>query len=241
MSAYEDAIYETTPLEQIQRDRMPEAINEAHLALVLLLDVSGSMAGDPLDNLNRALVRFKKDLASDAQAQRSVDVAVVTFGSDVDVVQDFVPLPHFQPPTLQASGLTAMGAGINRAIDLVEQRTELYRSLGTPSHRPWIMMMTDGCPTDDIADAERRIAEEEGRGLHTHLKFFALGTPGHDEATLRRLTKVEKRYMQLSNTDFTGIFHWLSESMSVMSSSMPGANPQLPALPANATLPPSSW
>lgn len=233
--------YETAPLQQITRDRMPEAINEAHLPLVLVLDVSGSMAGDPIDSINGALDRFRKDLAGDAQAQRSVDIAVVTFGSEAKVAQDFVPLPRFEPPALTASGLTAMGAGLDMALNLVEQRVELYHSLGTPSHRPWVMLMTDGCPTDDISHAEQRIAEEEARGTHTHLKFFALGTPGHDEGTLRRLTKVDKRYMQLTGTDFTGIFHWLSESMSLMSSSMPGANPQLPALPANVTLPPSSW
>lgn len=233
--------YETEPLQQITRDRMPEAINEAHLPLVLVIDTSGSMEGSPIESVNAGLARFKKELESDGQAQRSVDVAVVTFDTSARVIQDFVPLPHFEPPTLKAGGLTSMGAGLTMALDLVEQRVELYHSLGTPSHRPWVMLITDGCPTDDISAAEQRIADEEARGTHTHLKFFALGTPGHDEAALRKLTKVDKRYMQLGDTNFGGIFHWLSESMSLMSSSMPGANPQLPPLPTNVTLPPSSW
>lgn len=241
MSPFDTPTYETEPLEQISRDRMPEAINEVHLSLVLLLDVSGSMSGAPINSLNEGLRRFKRDLKKDAQAQRCVDVAVVTFGSEVNVVQDFVPLPRFEPPTLGAGGLTVMGAGISCAMDLVEQRCDLYRSLGTPCHRPWVMMITDGCPTDSIVEAQQRIWDEEGRGLHTHLKFFALGTPGHDEATLRSLTQVGGRYMVLEGQDFSGIFHWMSESMSLMSSSAPGMNPQLPALPANVTLPPSSW
>lgn len=236
-----EPIYEIEPLEQLTRERFPEAINEPHLPLVLVLDASGSMAGEPVRMLNEGLRRFRENLAGDAQAQRSVDVAVVSFASDVQVLQDFMPLSRFEPPVVEASGITSMGAGLDKAIDLVEQRVDLYRSLGTPCHRPWIMLITDGLPTDDVEHAKRRIWEEESKGTHTHLKLFALGTPGHDEATLRSLCQVEKRYMVLENTDFTGIFDWMSASMSVMSVSAPGVNPQLPALPAGVTLPPSSW
>ena len=36
------------------------ALSEPHLACVLLLDTSGSMAGAPIDSLNRAIEDFKQ-------------------------------------------------------------------------------------------------------------------------------------------------------------------------------------
>ena len=136
------------------------APNEAHLACVLLLDTSGSMGGPPIDSLNRALQDFKDKVSMDEMAQKRVDIAIVEFNSNARVVQDFTPISQMTPVTLAATGTTAMGAGINMAIDMVKDRNRFYNSLGTPVFKPWIFMITDGAPTDDIEAAARRIQEE---------------------------------------------------------------------------------
>ena len=54
-------------------------VGEPHLACVLLLDVSGSMSGEPIWNLNKAIRRFNEQVRPDDIAKKRVDVAVVTF------------------------------------------------------------------------------------------------------------------------------------------------------------------
>jgi len=204
---------------------------EPHLACVLLLDTSGSMSGSPIDSLNQALQDFKNKLSMDEMAQKRVDVAIVEFNDSARVVRDFTPISQMESVTLQATGSTAMGEGINMAIDLVKGRNRFYANLGTPCFKPWVFMITDGGPTDDIESARLRIQEEESKGKHGKLKFFALGVPGYDKDTLFKLTK---RVMELREANFAGIFNWMSESMVAISVSRVNDEAPLPPLPENA-------
>ncbi|GHV02768.1 hypothetical protein FACS1894211_14840 [Clostridia bacterium] len=214
------------------------APNEPHLACVLLLDTSGSMDGEAIAGLNKAINEFKTKTSLDELAQKRVDIAIVEFNDSARVVQKFTPISRMEAIQLQASGCTAMGEGINLAIDMVKERNKFYASLGTPCFKPWIFMITDGAPTDDVEAAAKRIQEEESKGSHGKLKFFALGVAGYDKETLCKLTK---RVMALEDTDFSGIFNWMSESMVAISVSRVGEEVRLGDLPENARIIPSDW
>lgn len=214
------------------------APGEPHMACALLLDTSGSMYGDAIDSLNRAINDFKEQTSMDELAQKRVDIAIIEFNDTARVVQDFTPLSQMQPVTLSASGCTAMGAGINLAIDKVKERNRFYNSMGTPCFKPWIFMITDGAPTDDIESARQRIIDEESKGTHGKLKFWAVGVPGYSKETLTSLTK---RCIALNEANFNGIFNWLSESMVTISVSRVDENPQLSNLPSDAQVIPTDW
>ena len=147
------------------------AVNEPHLACVLLIDTSGSMSPD-IDNLNRAINTFKENVSMDELSRKRVDVSVVTFDDTVKTVLPFTPISEMPDVRLDTGGLTGMGLGINQAIDLVKERNRLYQNMGTQCFKPWIFMITDGAPTDDISEARERIKNEESKGK---LKFFAVG------------------------------------------------------------------
>ena len=224
-------------------DNAPQiaASNEQHLACVLLLDTSASMQ-NCIEDLNTAVNRFKEDVCKDELSRRRVDVAIVQFGSTVNVVQDFVPVEDMQTVSLETNGNTAMGTAINTAIDMVKERNRLYKSLGTPCFKPWIFMITDGMPCGEpanaIEDARRRIKEEEAKGPVGKLKFFALGVKGYNKDLLTSLTP---RAMELSGTNFDGIFNWLSQSMVAISVSTPGCEPPLQNLPEDASRIVTDW
>ena len=214
------------------------APGEPHMACVLLLDTSGSMYGDAIDSLNRAINDFKVQTANDDLAQKRIDIAIIEFNDHARVVQDFTPLSRMEPVTLSATGCTAMGEGINLAIDKVKERNRFYNSTGTPCFKPWIFMITDGAPTDDIEPARQRILDEESKGSHGKLKFWAIGVPGYSKETLTSLTK---RCIALNEASFDGIFNWLSESMVTISVSRVDENPQLGNLPSDAQVIPTDW
>lgn len=214
------------------------APGEAHMACVLLLDTSSSMCGSPIDSLNRAINDFKEQTSMDELAQKRVDIAIIEFNDTARVVQEFTPLSMMQPVTLTAGGCTAMGAGIELAIDKVKERNRFYASMGTPCYKPWIFMITDGEPTDDITAARQRIMDEESKGSHGKLKFWAVGVPGYSKDTLTSLTK---RCIALNEANFRGIFDWLSESMVTISVSRVDENPQLTNLPSDAQVIPTDW
>ena len=211
---------------------------EPHMACVLLLDTSSSMIGHPIESLNNAINDFKEQTSMDELAKKRVDVAIVEFNTHARVVQDFTPLFQMKPVTLVATGTTSMGEGINLAIDKVKERTRFYASMGTPCYKPWIFMITDGEPTDDVMIARQRILDEESKGAHGKLKFWAVGVPGHNTTVLTTLTK---RCIELNEASFGNLFDWLSESMVAISVSRVDDNPPLPKLPDDAQVIPSGW
>lgn len=214
------------------------APGEPHMACVLLLDTSGSMEGNAINSLNRAINDFREQTSMDELAQRRVDIAIIEFNDCARVVQEFTPLSQMQTVTLEAGGYTAMGEGINLAIDKVKERNRFYANMGTPCYKPWIFMITDGGPTDDVSVARQRISEEESKGTYGKLKFWAVGVPGYNKNVLTSLTK---RCIALDEAEFNGIFNWLSESMVAISVSRVGENPQLTNLPDDAQVIPADW
>ncbi len=82
---------------------------EPRCASLLILDVSVSMQGERIRQLNEGLVAYKDDLAGDGLARKRVEVGIVTFGGTVDVVQNFATADIFTPPALTIHGDTPIG------------------------------------------------------------------------------------------------------------------------------------
>ncbi|MBR8832595.1 MAG: VWA domain-containing protein [Stigonema ocellatum SAG 48.90 = DSM 106950] len=198
---------------------------ENRVPVILLLDTSGSMSGQPIQELNRGIAAFKEAVLKDTQASLSVDVAIVTIGSAVQLIQDFVTVDNFTPPTLEASGQTPMGAGIEYALNLLEDRKETYKANGIQYYRPWVFLITDGAPTDDWGSAAQRARENEA---NRRLSFFAVAVQGADINTLQQIAPSERPPILLNGLDFRSLFVWLSTSMKRVSSGKVGEVVALP-------------
>jgi uncharacterized protein YegL len=184
---------------------------------VLLLDVSSSMAGEKIAELNSGLSVYKEELISDSLAAKRVEVAVVAFGGTVDVLVDFTTAENFQPPVLEPRADTPMGAAINRAIEMVTDRKATYRQNGIAFYRPWIFLITDGAPTDEWRGAAERVKSGEKSKAFS---FFAVGVEGADLAVLGQIATREP--LQLRGLRFRDLFQWLSNSQQSVSRSTPG-------------------
>lgn len=228
--------------EMIQRtfddDVAPKILNanESHMACLMLLDTSGSMAGTPIEELNKGLNKFREEVCKDETTKEVLDVAVVEFNSDSRVVQNFVPVPFMEPVNLVAGGGTNMSPAIREAINMVTERSKFYKETGTQPYKPWIIMISDGAQQDDITQVASEIQSMEEAGK---LKFFSLGVGGYDSSTLHKLSG--QKVMKLQGYDFTGFFDWVNKSMRSVSVTAPGDVPQGVPLPANVDKDTNSW
>lgn len=197
---------------------------EPRCACVLLLDVSGSMSGRPIEALNEGLRAFADDIATDPLARQRVEVAIVTFGhGGVQTVQGFLTAGQFEPPTLRSGGGTPMGEAIERALDMVDNRKRDYKANGIAYYRPWVFLITDGEPTDSWDDAATRVHEAEEANA---LAFFAVGVQGANIDVLRRIAVREP--IRLEGLRFVELFVWLSQSQRSVSASKVGEQTALP-------------
>ncbi|HEY9781491.1 MAG TPA: VWA domain-containing protein [Leptolyngbyaceae cyanobacterium] len=200
---------------------------EPRCPCVLLLDASGSMQGEAMEALNEGLRAFKEQLNQDNLARKRVEVAIVTFGSDVKVVQDFVTADQFEPPTLSAQGLTHMGGAILQGLEMIEARKGEYRNNGINYYRPWVFLITDGEPQGEpdsiVEQATQRIRDDEAS---KRVAFFAVGV---EAANMTRLSQIVVRSpLKLRGLNFKELFIWLSASMQRVSQSKPEDQVALP-------------
>ncbi len=204
--------------EAIRFDVVEFAENpEPRCPCILLLDCSGSMGsmnGKPIQELNNGLRAFQQQLSSDDLASKRVEVTVLKFDDGVEVINEFETAENFTPHELRAGGLTSMGTAIERAINMLEQRKAVYKANGISYYRPWIFLLTDGAPTDDITNAKEAVHEGE---RNKQFAFFAVGIQGANMDILREISVREP--VSLKGLNFTSLFQWLSNSMSSVSRS----------------------
>lgn len=200
---------------------------EPRCPCVLLLDTSGSMGGLPIMQLNEGVKTFRQELLSDPLATKRVEVAVVTFGP-VSVESDFHTVPNFHPRELDANGDTPIGAAITTAIDMVKRRKKEYKDHGIAYYKPWIILITDGAPTDDWTKAAMGVRDGEN---NKSFAFFAIGIEGANMDALKQISV--RAPLKLKGLMFREFFMWLSASMKMVSSKNPGSAVNL--------LPPSGW
>jgi len=205
----------------------------ARVPVCLVLDTSSSMSGNPIKELNAGVSLFFDAIKEDEVARYSAEIAIVTFGMSVEKLLDFCSIDKQHVPTLKANGYTPMGQGVNFALDLLEQRKTEYSTVGVDYYQPWMVLMTDGQPTDDIIMASQRTKKlVENRKL----TIFPIGIgPNADLTTLEKFSPREQP-VRLKGLNFKAFFEWLSQSVAKTSQSMPGEKVDLPPIQGWATL-----
>lgn len=213
------------PFEDVQFSENPDP----RCPCVLLLDRSYSMSGEKISALNEGLMHLKKELDEHTLAKKRVEVAVVTFGP-VEVSSNFQAVDSFYPPTLVAAGNTPMCEAIAKSFELLKERKDVYRRNGISFFRPWIILITDGEPTDPegIEAAKNSIVEAE---TNKSVAFFPIAVGNSNVEVLQKLSV--RAPVKLRGVMFKELFVWLSNSLRTVSSSSPGDTVSLP--------PPSGW
>ena len=120
-----------------------ELINRsARCPSVLLIDTSSALSGS-IKELNEALKGFKDSFSTYPKAGAAMDLAIMTFDSEVILMTDFAPVVEFEPPVLIAKPErdARLGAGLLWAIQLLDDREKQYRENGLSYHRPWLLLV----------------------------------------------------------------------------------------------------
>ncbi len=137
-----------------ETDHMP--LPQAHVArrqlqMVLLLDSSGSMAGEKIASLNYAIRSALSELRQVASDNPEVDMrlSAVRFANDAEWhIEEPTPVDQIEWEDISAGGETAMG----QALALVGEMFNSDRFSGRQLP-PVILLVTDGYSTDDFDTA----------------------------------------------------------------------------------------
>lgn len=206
--------------------------------VVLCLDVSASMTIDgKIEQLNKGVQEFFRSVSEDKIAKWAAEICIVTFNNEAKKQVDFDYVEKqkeaFAALELIASGNTAMGAAVELALYLLEQRKAEYGRKGIDYWQPWLVLMTDGQATDNIdkASAQCRKLVEEGKLVVFPL---ALGRGANIEEL--RFFSPKRAPLRLNEHKLSEFFNWLSQSVRTTSQSAPGTKVNLPDVSTWAVL-----
>ncbi len=195
-------------------------------ACILLLDVSSSMMGQPIAELNEGIRLFYEEIKNDETARYAVEIGIVTFSTGARVLTSIRSTEGPVPPTLHADGVTNLGEGLELALDILQERKDLYKRMGISYYQPWMVLMTDGQPTDEWRSAARRAHELAGQ---RKLSFFGIAIgDSADMDTLKEICPPNRPPVRMKGICFDKFFVWLSRSMSCISRSTTGSSVELP-------------
>jgi uncharacterized protein YegL len=205
----------------------------ARVPICLCLDVSSSMNGEPIHELNEGIHQFFSEVRSNKLAKYSADICIITFGNTAQKIVDFCAVDKQVVPQLVAAGRTPMGGAVNLALDTLELRKREYQTVGIDYYQPWLVLMTDGQPTDDITAAVQRVEELVTK---RKLTVFPIGIGPHaDPLQLAKFSpgRPPLRFKELAFSEF---FTWLSKSIVRTSSTFVGDQVELPPVTGWASL-----
>lgn len=196
------------------------------LPVYLLVDVSGSMHGEPIESVKSGLQMLVSALRKDPQALETAYLSVITFGSSATQTVPLTDLASFQIPEIAAGGCTALGAALDLVCDCAEREVVKSTSDVKGDWRPMMFLMTDGVPTDNPKSGIDRF-----RKMKWGVAVSCAAGSGADTKLLDRITP--ECVVSLDTADSASIaafFKWVSSSVSISSKSVNDAHKEVDGL-----------
>lgn len=203
--------------------------------VVLIVDTSSSMS-DKMDELNDGVRELKEALINDEKASDCVNIAIIDMGNDKATLdQEFVTVPSWQVKQYYAGGITPMAGAIDLAMEHIEKAKAMYKKEGTSYYRPWLIIFSDGIPTDNNGyfdthwDTFSNKLADASDEKHLICSTFYIGKNDSDDPNEKAAIKKAKEILYTISSTVDGekfayqlndgpeqlkkIFQWLSVSV----------------------------
>ncbi|MGN0867677.1 MAG: VWA domain-containing protein [Oligosphaeraceae bacterium] len=136
------------------------ACRNIHCPVILVLDTSHSMWGNGLKDMQASLHEFHQTLQSEMIPHACIDIAAVSMGDNLGMLEEFTPFPNSRLHMLniRPKGSTPIGGALELALGRLEKQKEAYRTQGTPYATPHLILLSDGRKSsDDFSGAAQKI------------------------------------------------------------------------------------
>lgn len=215
----------------------------------LCLDVSASMAGAPIDAVNRQLPVLRSKLGEDPAVAEVIRFGVVTFS---DVAHTVLPLSDLSlveaVPEVVAQGRTSYAAAFDHLRQAIEDDYQRGRDRGDRWYRPAVIFISDGRPTDDSERWKASLDRLLDPAWKRRPNVLAFGFGDADSSVLATVTgsKPQRAFIATEGSEPSQVIPELvsgliqsivSSSASVYTGSAMLVPPELPSMTAIAVDP----
>lgn len=182
------------------------------LPVYLLLDTSASMKGEPIEAVRKGIDAMIGSLRQNPQAIENVYISVLTFNRTAQVVVPLTDLVSFQMVEMNATGQTALGAGLELLAEKINTEVAKTTMEQKGDWKPIVFIMTDGVPMDDW-----KKGLEKFKPCKTAFTVCCAVGKHADTNILKQISPHVVMLDEVGGDSMSRFFLWLSSSVNTVS------------------------
>ena len=187
------------------------------LPIYFLIDISESMVGEPIQQVEEGLSMIIKELKTDPHALETVWVSIVVFAGQAKTLVPLQEIVSFYPPKFPIGSGTSLSKGLGHLM--YELRSNIVKTTmeRKGDWKPIVFFFTDGVPTDDSKAVIAEWKQNWQRSANMVAICFGEET---DLNTLKELTENVLLFKNTSQASYKEFFKWVTASIRTSSISV---------------------
>lgn len=187
------------------------------LPIYFLIDISESMVGEPIQQVEEGLSTIIQALKTDPNAIETVWVSIIVFAGQAKTLVPLQEIISFYPPKFPIGSGTSLGKGLGHLM--YELRKNIVKTTAEQKGdwKPIVFLFTDGVPTDDSKNAINEWKQNWQRTAN--LVAISFGS----ETDTNILSELTDTVLHFKNTDvaaYKQFFKWVTDSIKTSSVSV---------------------
>lgn len=204
----------TDPMGGMSSPRLSGSTRRAArpMPVIVLADVSGSMIGDKVAQLNNSIAMMFRSFAAEDSARGQICAAVITFGGAGAVLhQAMTPAGQLNWTDMVAGGGTPLGQALQLATSLLEDAEQVP----VRAFPPTLVLVSDGSPTDDWEQPLAALLESKnGRSALRLSVGIGVDQTSESQLVLESFSTPGKAVMTTEHThEIAANFRWVTATV----------------------------
>ncbi|RAJ08283.1 uncharacterized protein YegL [Chitinophaga skermanii] len=184
------------------------------LPVYFLIDVSESMVGEPIEQVQQGISTVMTALKTDPYALETVWVSIIAFAGKSKVITPLQDVITFYPPTIPIGSGTSLSSGLTTLMQAIDRDivTTTFEKKG--DWKPLVFLFTDGTPTDASEQAITQWNNHYRR--KTNMVVISIG----DRTNYALLGSLSENLLRFQDTDanaYSAFFKWVTASIKATS------------------------
>ena len=169
-----------------------------------------------MDKMHEGIANFYEAILKDDMACDSCEAAIITFSDNAKIYEHFSSVEGKSVPNFNSlrGGDTNVTPAIRMALDMLAEQKEFYKNNKISYFQPWLVLFTDGLPTDDVSAIKAELLQMQNENKISVYVMALMDNPELIEA-IRGFSK--KNPIKCTNPkDIQKFFEFLAKSVSVV-------------------------
>jgi len=187
------------------------------LPIYFLIDISESMVGEPIQQVEEGISTIIQALKTDPNALETVWISIIIFAGQSKTLIPLQEIISFYPPKFPIGGGTSLSKGLGHLMYELRKNQVLTTPEKKGDWKPIVFLFTDGVPTDDSKIAISEWKKNWQRTANMVAVSFGNET---DTKLLGELTENVLNFKNTNTESYKHFFRWVTDSIKTSSESV---------------------